>query len=255
MTKKDMIFSRSFIGKSLLVVVCALSVLAAPAFGAASDNGCDFDKVKNQNNDFINPNLVLCSTHAYNIGKITNPDNAGERQEMNEVVALKATIMTQQMKKQYDYLETTIKRLKTQMEKAILVSQMEASGAASSDSSSGGSSTNRANSDVVLSNADNCRSKGSTIDMWKCLQTNLQAVRMAINGGNNGDAKRQLDKDIAVATLLLGTNAEKTIPATCKNYTSARQSLTSCVDNFSITIMNQIEEKSAAAAKLQAGIK
>ena len=66
---------------------------------AASDNGCS-----DEDNNFITPELALCSTHAYNIGWVTNPDNEANKQVMRDVVALKSTVMMQQMYKQYQYL-------------------------------------------------------------------------------------------------------------------------------------------------------
>ena len=100
---------------------------------AASSNGCDdLDK-----NDSINPEIALCSTHVYNIKAVTNPDsNTAKSQLMKDVVALKSTIIMQQMYKQYEYLEATISRLKTQLRREILTSKLETAGASSSSSSS-----------------------------------------------------------------------------------------------------------------------
>lgn len=99
----------------LLPVVVAIT--AFPAF--AADNGCN-----NTANNRITPALALCSTHAYNIGQTENPTAAADKQAMRDVIALKSTVIMQQMKKQYDYLDATISRLKTQLEREILTTNL-----------------------------------------------------------------------------------------------------------------------------------
>jgi len=150
-------------------------------------NGCD-----NDDNERINPVLALCSVHAYNIGAEKNPDNAALRQEMNEVVALKTTVMTQQMKKQYDYLDVTIKRFKTQLEKAVLVSKLQAAGApggaADGYSTGGGGATAQAM-------GDDCTGKNRT-DTVYCLRQNYSKMRAAADGKNfSSELKDQIVKD------------------------------------------------------------
>ena len=73
-------------------------VLVMPVWAAAS-NGCE-----NPNNDYIVPSLALCSTHVYNIGQTENPTYE-TRSIMQDVIALKTTVIAQQMYKQYEYLE------------------------------------------------------------------------------------------------------------------------------------------------------
>ena len=106
---------------------------------------------------FFNPAYALCSVHSHNIGfsdeqtgAPANPTDAEQIAEMNEVIALKATVIAQQMKQQYDFLNATIKRFKTQLEKAVLTSKMEiltgtsasgSSGSAGSSSSGNGIAT------------------------------------------------------------------------------------------------------------------
>ena len=79
--------------------------IAKPALAAIDNTGCD-----NEYNLYINPDLALCSTHVYNIGKTEN--DSGTRQLMQDVVALKTTLITQQMYSQYEILETIYKRRK-----------------------------------------------------------------------------------------------------------------------------------------------
>ncbi|HOY47581.1 MAG TPA: hypothetical protein PLZ05_03215, partial [Alphaproteobacteria bacterium] len=152
-------------------------------FTASSNNGCDDEK-----NMYINPLIAMCSTHVYNIGLDKNPTatDTADRQNMKDIIALKTTIMTQQMKKQYDYLETTIKRFKTQLEKAILTNKMEASGASSE---SGYASNSK------VSMGDDCTGKNRT-DTVYCLRQNYAKMRSALDSKNySNELKEQIVKD------------------------------------------------------------
>lgn len=182
--------------KNTCIAAVVAAVLMPLGAFAATGNGCEEDS----NNDYINPELALCSTHVYNIGGITNPDNEAQRQVMRDVVALKTTIMTQQMYKQYEYLESMIKRFKTQLEKAVLTTKLQAVGADTTESSSGGSlSFKSSDSNIKLAGAQNCVST-TYQNAYSCLTSNIQLVLNAVNGGNNiGEARRQLEADLGVA--------------------------------------------------------
>lgn len=94
----------------------------------------------------FNPAFALCSTHAHNVafkadGLPANPTNAEDIAYMNEVIALKSTVIAQQLKEQYDALNAIIKRFKTQLEKAVLTSKIEVlTGNSASGNSGGGAS-------------------------------------------------------------------------------------------------------------------
>lgn len=90
---------------------------------SSGGDGCDNDA-----NDRIAPELALCSAHAYNIGLSENPSGA-DKQLMKEIIALKTTVIAQQMNKQYEYMDSMIRRFKTQLEKAVLTTKMQAAGA------------------------------------------------------------------------------------------------------------------------------
>ena len=154
-------------------VVCAL---ALPAFAATTNNGCN-----NESNDRINPEIALCSTHVYNIGETENQPSESDKQLMKNVVALKTTVMTQQMYKQYEYLETMIRRFKTQLEKAVLTTKLQAAGAdnatagASSYSGVGTSSGANYNRDtyIVVYGARDCNNETTRLAIYECLQSNI----------------------------------------------------------------------------------
>jgi len=169
-----------------------------PTQSSRGGDGCD-----DESNDRITPELALCSVHAYNIGEETNPDGTN-RQLMKDVVALKTTVITQQMNKQYEYMEAMIRRFKTQLEKAVLTTKLQAAGAtsASSDADSGGAGgtygtkssgvgTNRG-----LATAEDCINTYSTYeDIYQCLLRNVAKIQSAVAAGDLGTARHQLATD------------------------------------------------------------
>ncbi|MBN1325233.1 MAG: hypothetical protein JW974_03380 [Alphaproteobacteria bacterium] len=182
-----------------------------------------------ETNDTINPELALCSVHVYNIGLGTNPTSAADKQSMKDVIALKTTIMTQQMKKQYDYLETTIKRFKTQLEKAILTSKMEASGAVSESSSSYKSSGNSG-----IEGSEDCSILFSISDKVDCLQRNWRRIYTASDSGKKltGPVKKQIMNDSKVVKNLTSLKAE--ISDECTKTTAP----ISCISDLQAAIAN-----------------
>ncbi|MDR1361033.1 MAG: hypothetical protein LBJ18_01850 [Rickettsiales bacterium] len=219
-------------------------LVAAPAF-AATDSSC-----ADENNEYVNQRLALCSTAAYNVGLISNPDDANLKNTMNEVVALKTTIMTQQMKKQYDYLETTIKRFKIQLEKAILTAKMEAAGAAAEAASGGGAGGSSSNG---LSGTQNCTGKGTPPEVISCLQNNLSITRAAFeNKDYSNNIRRQIANDASNA-LTYGSNvcvSSKGNPApefckgveNCKTQsymtTGPNGTIKTCIENLTALLSN-----------------
>ena len=239
----------------LTVILFGTAILSNDVF-AASSNGCD-----NADNNYITPELALCSTHVYNIGKTTNQDSASAKQAMRDVVALKSTIMMQQMYKQYQYLDATLSRLKTQLEREILTSKLEAAGATSSSSGSSGGAIS-GNNGVV--GAENCMTAGLTEDVMNCLSRNLERIASAINGSDIGAAKRQIETDLMA--LQMYDKLEKTDKCTvtennkqvtkqlsaslckttqeCQNAakTNNRQTMTECVNLMRVCITQNIEQ-------------
>ena len=232
------------------MLVGLMFVLCVPAVTAASGNGCD-----NPDNMYINPELALCTTHAYNAGWLENPENSGDKQMMNDIVALKSTVMMQQMYKQYSFLEATLNRMKTQLRREILTTNFEAAGASSSDSSSSSSSSIGGNNGIA--GAENCRSAGSTADVMSCLSRNLDRISTAINNSDIGAARRQIQTDLETMRLYDNltpkdqTTSDKKYSSVSAQFASAynecadaganRQKLSSCVDYMRVFITRNIE--------------
>lgn len=237
----------------LTVILFGTAILSNDVF-AASSNGCD-----NADNNYITPELALCSTHVYNIGETTNRDSASAKQTMRDVVALKSTIMMQQMYKQYQYLDATLSRLKTQLEREILTSQLEVAGASSSDS---GSSYGSITGNNGVAGAENCMTAGLTDDVMNCLARNLERITNAINSSDIGAAKRQIETDLTALQMydkldkssctVTENNKQvtKTMSASlcqttqkCQTafQTNNRQTMTVCVNLMRVCITQNIE--------------
>lgn len=218
-------------------------VMAVPAFAATRDNGCG-----DPDNVYINPELALCSVHAYNIGHTNNPNSSSaDSQIMRDVVALKTTVMMQQMYKQYSFLEATINRIKTQLKREILTTQAEVAGAPSSDSS-GSASSMSTDRNVVLIGAENCLLKTSTSAGLACIQSNIRIVLQAVSAGNIGEAYRQLQKDLSFAesfgvTGVKSDNGVYTAPANCADLKANRDKVNNCAYALNIAVMTKIEEQ------------
>ncbi len=213
-------------------------VLCAPAFAAS--NGCDVDA-----NAYISPELALCSTHAYNIGQVVNPSGDSNRAFMNEVVALKTTLMTQQMKQQYDYLDATIRRFKTQLEKAVLTTSLQAAGA-TDDTETQGAFYTSSDKNIVLSGAENCLLKQTTEAGLTCLQNNIRIVLNAVSAGNTSSAYKQLSKDLDVADTY-GVKEEGGAGITthddCKDLSARKDAVNQCAYHLNIRVMKALEKE------------
>lgn len=205
-------------------LLCILAVVLPTAVRA------DYD---DDNCRFFNPAYALCSVHSYNIGAIldgkpANPTDAEQISEMNEIIAMKATVIAQQMKQQYDFLNATIKRFKTQLEKAVLTSKMEILTGTSATGSSG--SSGASSSSNGLSNAEDCDSY-TGLNTYDCLVRNLSKIKSAIDKDIT-NARKQLDKDIAIMDD--GKMCDKSVCSSqnnCKDWKSkSRNDLTRCIE-------------------------
>lgn len=192
----------------IFLLVCGLWSLTTVGF--ADMAGCD-----NDDNEYINQGLALCNVHAYNIGRVNNPTDANGRDTMQEVVALKTTIMTQQMNKQYEFLETTVRRFKTQLQKAILTAQVQAAGGDSDSSSSSGGTSGT---------YQDCGFKGPSETIY-CVRQNASKINSGLAKGGmiKSPVLAQIKKDAnAIATLASANSAglQHSINEQCINKSS-----------------------------------
>lgn len=124
---------------------------------------------------YINPIFGICDTHPYNIKESSTPTGADEIARMREIIGLKVTAVSQQMYKQYEYINATFKRLKMQLEKSMLTSTLEAAGAKSNgeDSSGSGRSSDKT---IHLSGAMNCSAISDIKQQLTCISNNLNLI-------------------------------------------------------------------------------
>lgn len=183
------------------VVFGVLICLAPVGARAAGDFECGY----------FNPAFGLCSTHSHNIGAMddktnlpVNPTKSEETAQMNDVIALKSTVIAQQLKEQYDALNAVIKRFKTQLEKAVLTSKIEViTGNTASGNSGGGASASgsySASGGVLIAGASDCQTYSGSANIGSCLMTN-SAIIMNTANNDTGAAKKQLANDLYVADM------------------------------------------------------
>jgi chemotaxis protein histidine kinase CheA len=158
---------------------------------------------------YIAPMYAICDTHPYNYDHSDILATPAERERMNEVIGLKVTVISQQMYKQYEYINATLRRLKTQLQKAVLTSNLQAAGAESEDGASssgglvGGSKKNQ--------RYENCSGKDMSGTLY-CLRQNYSALAEQINNKKcNNPEKKQLTADISLLKNFLGTDSKYSI--------------------------------------------
>lgn len=199
------ILKKIFVGFFVLIT-------AVPVF--AADDSCTGDDT------VIKPEFALCSTHVYNIGKDKNP-SSDNRQLMRDTVAMKTTFIAQQLYRKYDEMEAMVRRLKTQMEKAIFADDIKALNpdTASSDSDSGGAwvSDNRA---IHVYGARDCDSEYDIEKALECYAYNLNFLKQSTNNGSGNittEAEKQLVQDYCGLTGLNISTADTSTNDPCKH--------------------------------------
>lgn len=248
--EKSLQFSHFIAVSMAVVLVCGISS------ANAATNGCDVE-----DNTYVNAELALCNTHVYNIGDVTNPKTDADRQLMRDVVALKTTVMTQQMYKQYEYMDAMIRRFKTQLKKAVLITGLQAAGAVDENGNTGGYSSSgggggyyNTNRNIILSNASDCVAKNTKANVIACLQDNLGLIRNAVASGNMGDAKRQIQKDISAAEnwgIVPSVKSERDeTHEECigTKLSATRTNLEKCINWFAPKLALALEDKNKANA-------
>ncbi len=190
--------------KDICLLALVLGVMNCGVAMAASGNGCD-----DEDNDFITAELALCSTHAYNINEMQNPTGAG-KEEMNNIIAMKTTVITQQMYKQYEQMESMLRRLKTQLEKAVLTTNLQAAGASggNSDSSDSAFRSENRNVFVAVAGIKDCNSELTSVKVFECLNTNYQTMYNMSN--NAAEISTELAQQLAHDYGLMVTACGKT---------------------------------------------
>ena len=200
---------------------------------------------------YINSVFGICDTHPFNAGETGLSSNAEKQEEMKQIIRLKLTVISQQMYKQYEYLEATLRRLKIQLQKAVLTTNLEAAGAGSDDGASsggglaGGSSKN--------TKYDNCSGKDKD-GMTYCLRSNYSALAERIEAKKCASAeKKQLEKDVGMLKQLLGKGdfeIKDDEYKTCK-FNEKTGNCNECLDLFNIGLIRLQEKNEQSQLKLR----
>ncbi|MBQ5699797.1 MAG: hypothetical protein IIV74_00695 [Alphaproteobacteria bacterium] len=218
--------------KNILAGMFVGLVLVTPA---VADNGCEIDE-----NDAIVAELALCSTHAYNIGATKNPSGA-DKELMRDVIAMKTTLITQQMYRQYEQMESMLRRLKTQLEKAVLTTKFNVAGAVTSSGDSrsaygiseDGFQSNDRN--IHMADVKNCNSELLPADVLQCLNDNMSVISEKTGNADNvnSEVAKQLANDFALLKNVSvgngGGNDDK-----CVYKISTSDTKETCLDNKQI---------------------
>ena len=215
-------------------VIFALTMLVMPAHVRADDlSACD-------GYEYFSPAFALCSVHAYNVGDKTNPTSANRTAEMNDIIALKSTVIAQQLKEQYDLLNTMIKRFKTQLEKAVLTSKIEVLTGNNSSSNGGGYSSGSAVNNNGLANAEDCYAV-SQENAYDCVARNLSKISSAAEN-DIPNARKQLDNDLAIMdgyTMCKDDGGKKCLEAACSKSSVSgmnKTTIQSCVRSLQLKV-------------------
>ena len=241
-------------------------------------NGSSFKSVSSTEEcPYINPIFAICDTHPFNIdvsadewrdGITTETDENDKvtsyndkQSDMNRIIGLKVTVVSQQMYKQYEYLNATLRRLKTQLQKAVLTSNLQAAGAKSENGSSSGLLGGGKNEDTTihLAGAENCSNKTSSDSAYSCLQTNVSLIITSATS-NRQKACKQLVETINSARLWsINVNTDSTItkvsngetetinnPSYCKNIENScnKNNVVSCAQELNALVVQAKEAKS-----------
>ena len=181
--------------KVMLRIFSVFGICTFVQVSAFAANDCS-----NEDNDAIAAEFALCSTHVYNIGETQNQDGA-DRDLMRDVIAMKTTVMTQQLYKQYEQMESVLQRFKTQLEKAVLADTLKAAGAKSEKDEDSSSTFKSTSSYIKVSGAQNCSNKLELKDTVDCLYANYQHLDSVTANGTNvsREHKQQLASDYVLA--------------------------------------------------------
>lgn len=180
------------------------------------------DLEKNDDCPYIAGTYAICDTHPYNAGipkidrtgvvGMTGTANISQSEEIREMVALKVTVISQQMYKQYEYLNATLRRLKTQLEKSVLTTTLEAAGAKSDGESSSSYGVGLVGGNKNSQYTD-CSGKDLQGTIY-CLRQNYSSLATQINSKKcDKVAKQQLKSDIKLINDLLKDKVSECDPA------------------------------------------
>ena len=163
---------------------------------------------------------------------------------MRETIALKTTVMTQQMYQQYEYLDAMVKRFRTQLEKAVLKTKLAAAGADTNESSTSGSlSFKSSDRNIFIAGVSNCNNELTNQKVFECLNTNLNSIYNASNNGQNvtTELKKQLANDYDLAIKACGSSCKSNTKCEKSKDISTVKDFRECLDDLRTAVRNGYE--------------
>lgn len=142
---------------------------------------------------YIKSTYAICDAHKRNAG------DTSDANEIKEILGLKTTVLSQQLYKQYQYLDATIRRLEIQLKKAMVSVNLDV--AAGTDSSSSSSKTSN-------TQFDNCVGKSREETLY-CLRSNYSKLDAEVNAKKCKAVKEQIAKDLNTANAYTKTKDSK----------------------------------------------
>jgi len=201
---------------------------------------CSFDDIES-GAQTIHPAFALCDTHAFNAMFTNgNPTAEDEKRHMDEIIRLKTEVITLQMKRHYDTLDTLLRRFEVQLQRAMQTNYTDASAGPRVDRNSGSLTDRRGN--IFFAGAQDCSSIFQEAQRLECIQNNARLVRSA----PVGEARRQLEHDLRTLNLidsqgtLTTTNDAQGMPTPspvqhCANIRNAnQQAVINCANQLGI---------------------
>ena len=229
----------------------AVSSKIAPAKGAAlcvDTLGAMNRTEEDKDCPYINRIYAICDTHPYNADKdILENGNTVDTtavEEMNEIIGLKITVVSQQMYKQYEYLRATLQRLKIQLEKSVLAANLEAAGAKDDNGSSSGLLGGGKDSDktIYLAGAENCANKMSSESVYSCIQGNVSLIISSASSNANKACKQLKETIDAANTWGIKVDDENVCDNISKN-TCDKKNIIPCAQKLNVKVAQEKEKK------------
>ncbi len=210
------------------------------------------DKPESEGCPYINPVYAICDTHPFNSGGDANwtqkSINSDEREKMHRIIGLKTTVISQQMYKQYEYLNATLRKLKTQLQKAVLTSNLEVAGAKSERTSFDVGGNDKT---IHLAGANNCSNFMDFDSAYNCLQTNISLIKNNVSASPK-KACLQLQETVSSADSIL-VKSKSSYATNCKQYlgkgnskscvSQKKDDIISCANALNMAVMNEKREQ------------
>jgi hypothetical protein len=189
----------------------------------------------------IEPDFALCNTHAFNIGQQNNEfldettTGPQRREQMNQVIGLKSAIIAQNLKQQYDFLNATVRQVRTSLQRAVMTAEAEARGAPSANAAGGTGTT--------LANTRECGGQAPA-NIISCIRDNYANIRNALSNATSlsNDIRDRIRKDATDLAAVIDANKDANVGEILNNVNQCRtvsniNDARACMSAFDVGLM------------------